>query len=247
MALLLVDFDPCSPWFLIPLTLVLAVLTLVFDGLSKELAARRTRKRHDALAAMAAALPMPFTGIVQHSVAPMAWFQRGSNRLTFNTLLGEWRGCALQAGDFHYQAVTTNRNGGRSVRYYDVSYCLAPVANAQFPALTIRPEDWSDTAVELIGVDDIDFESHEFSRRYFVESADRKFAYDLITPAMMELLLAHTGYSIQVQGGHVLVLRGERRWTPEEFAPALDFAASFVSKIPTHLRDPQRPKPPAPA
>ena len=46
--------------------------------------------------------------------------------------------------------------------------------------LQIRRENPFDKVGEFLGMDDIDFESAEFSRKFYVKSSDRKSAYDVI-------------------------------------------------------------------
>ena len=59
--------------------------------------------------------------------------------------------------------------------------------------------------------DDIDFESDEFSRKFYVQSSDRKFAYDVLHPRMMEFLLQTTPPMIDVEGGALCLSGGRRR------------------------------------
>ena len=58
------------------------------------------------------------------------------------------------------------------------------------PDLLIRPEGFFDKVAGAFGFDDIDFESEEFSRAFFVKSSDKRFAYDVLHPRMLELLMA---------------------------------------------------------
>ena len=46
---------------------------------------------------------------------------------------------------------------------------------------------------EFFGHDDIDFESAEFSRNFYVKSSDRKWAFDILHARAMEFLLAEDG------------------------------------------------------
>lgn len=78
---------------------------------------------------------------------------------------------------------------------------------------------------------EIRFESDEFSRKFRVLSEDRKFAYDVCHPRMMEWLLPIRRWRIEIAEGHVIVTSG-RRWTPAEFSGALDVLVEFVERIP---------------
>lgn len=52
---------------------------------------------------------------------------------------------------------------------------------------------------QAVGYDDIDFESHEFSRKYCVRSRNKKFAYDICNPRMIEYLLANRDLTIEIE------------------------------------------------
>ena len=49
-------------------------------------------------------------------------------------------------------------------------------------------------------VDDIDFESVEFSKAFTVRSKDKKFAYNNCHTRMMEYMLGHKDLNIEIQG-----------------------------------------------
>jgi hypothetical protein len=52
------------------------------------------------------------------------------------------------------------------------------------PSLLIRREDIGDKLIGGLGFDDIDFESEEFSRDFWVKSDNRRHAYGVIHPRM---------------------------------------------------------------
>ncbi len=67
---------------------------------------------------------------------------------------------------------------------------LMLIVKEAFPKLTIAPESFGLKIAEAFGVaNDIKFESAEFSRKFSVRSADKKFAYDVCNQQMMEYLL----------------------------------------------------------
>jgi len=81
---------------------------------------------------------------------------------------------------------------------------------------------------------EISFESEEFNRHYGVWASDRKFAYDVVDPRMMEFLLANPGWAFEVAGPDVMVYTG-KRWAPEQFGPAIRALTGFVERIPAHV------------
>jgi len=46
--------------------------------------------------------------------------------------------------------------------------------------LYLRPENIFDRVTDFFGYDDIDFESVEYSRQFFVKAQDKRWAYDIL-------------------------------------------------------------------
>ena len=69
-----------------------------------------------------------------------------------------------------------------------------------FPELTLSREGFLSKIAQAFGYDDIDFESKEFSDKFCVRSRDKKFAYDVCNPRMMEYLLANSDLALQIEG-----------------------------------------------
>lgn len=166
-----------------------------------------------------------------------ALFDVGRSRRIFNTLRGPHAvrvgQLAIQAGDYRY---TTG--SGKHQRTHRLSYLMAtlPVRLPADAHLVIRPEHFGDTLGAMVGFDDIDFESEEFSRRYFVKSNDRKFAYAVIHPRMMEYLLASPCGHLELSGAQ-LVLRGSSSevWTAPEIEDAVNWLGTFIDLWPDFL------------
>ena len=103
------------------------------------------------------------------------------------------------------------------------------------PPLLIRPEGIFDKIKSVIGFDDIDFESAEFSRKFYVKSTDKRFAYDVLHPRMMEFLLAEMPPLIDIEDGALCLSDGRRRWDPDRFRKEMAFIEGFCSQWPRHL------------
>jgi len=99
----------------------------------------------------------------------------------------------------------------------------------------IRPEGVWDKLAAAFGFDDIDFESAEFSRKFLVKAGDKRFAYDVLHPRMMEFLLAEAPPMIDIEDGDLCLSDGRKRWTPEQFEAQLAFARRFAEQLPRHL------------
>jgi len=136
-------------------------------------------------------------------------FDRGRSRHSALHLEGEVDGHPARCLDYRY---TTG--SGKNRRKHSYSVIIVEMGTPVIP-LCIRGEHIFDKVGEFLGIDDIDFESAEFSRRYHVSSSDRKWAYGVIHPAMMEYLLTVHGATIEFGFAELAVyqrgsLTGER-------------------------------------
>jgi len=208
-------------------------------------AAERERARKAALAAWAGAagfeLYEELTAEVEKRFKGLVDIGRGHDRAATDVLV---RRAAPATYFYRYfyktwetRVVTyTDSNGHIQTRTetYEESHhqrYLMIELSAAFPDLVIRPESWFEKLAALVGFDDIDFESEEFSRRYYVKSKQREFAYAVIHPQMMEYLLAHVG-SLELVGGRMLLSANWNDHTAAGCRQTLSFAAGFVERIP---------------
>ena len=167
-------------------------------------------------------------------------FRRGDNRYAFNTFYGsltiDGRDYEAKMGDFHYE-VTSGSGEDESTTTYLISYLITQLPFPEVPELLIRPEGFFDKLKGLIGFDDIDFESAEFSRQFFVKSSDKRFAYDVIDPRMMEFLLKSNPLVIDLKKSRGLFTDDRNRWSPHEFRQTLEWTRQCFDRWPDHLQD----------
>jgi len=153
--------------------------------------------------------------------------QTGGNRYAFNTFWGNYRGHDMTVFDWHYET------GGRS-RSHDYFSCFILHLPRLVPKLTIVKEEFSSKIAQALGYDDIDFESHEFSRTFCVRSPDKKFAYDVCHARMIEYLLANDDLTIEM-GQDVLAITSRYRLDLEDIEPNLNRLVTLRSLIPEYL------------
>ena len=123
-----------------------------------------------------------------------------SERYAFNVLRGSYHEQTLFVFDYHYQT-----GSGKSTQEHNLTMLML-VFKEIFPQLTIGPENFGLKIAEAFGLaNDIQFESAEFSRKFCVRSPDKKFAYDVCNPQMIEYLLANPGLQIEIQGPVLLL------------------------------------------
>jgi hypothetical protein len=165
-------------------------------------------------------------------------FTRGHSRYAYNTLRGvasiDGRSWPALMGDYHYSE-TSGTGKDRRTRSYNLSFLILETPFLGVPTLTIREEGIFDKLAGFVGFDDIDFESAQFSSRFHVKSSDKKFAYDVVHPRMMEFLLSGKPPSVELQRGCCLFYDGNRCWEPEKFRSTVAWAKAFFDRWPDHL------------
>lgn len=220
------------PW---PVMVGIAVLVIAAVVYAQVLA----RRRRDALAQFAASLNFAFFPSHDSHFPDErlhSWFRQGRSQVAYNRIEGrrEIAGtdCAVMMGDFRY--VT---GSGKNRQVHNRSYVLIrPVWNG-LPNLQIRTEHIFDKIGDALGFDDIDFESEEFSRKFMVKSADKRFAYAVVHPRMMEFLIACDDFGIHLERGECLITGIRSSADPSDFRAALGWAERFFGQWPDHLRN----------
>jgi hypothetical protein len=214
---------------------IVALFVAIAIGAHRAAVARR-----EAMRELADELGLVFDDGRDHShddeYRQFAVFRRGDDRYAYNTLRGTiqllGQACPLVAGDFHYEEKTGAGKNRRTTSYHFSFVVVRPPLPT--PCLLVRPEGLFDKIKAAFGFDDIDFESAEFSRRFFVQSSDKRFAYDVLHPRMMELLLAEKPPTIEIQRGALCLTDGNVRWSPEQFRVQLRFLGRFYAQWPRH-------------
>ena len=169
-------------------------------------------------------------------------FTAGKSRYAYNTTRGslkiadaDW---PLQYGDFHYQTTSTSTDSeGRTkteTQTHLLSYVIVESPYLGAPNLFIRKEGIFDRIASAIGFDDIDFESVEFSRKSLVKSSDKRFAYDVIAPQMMEFMLATTPPTVDFERGVCCLYHGGVLKV-DDLAATLQWTVEFLGHWPRHV------------
>jgi len=99
----------------------------------------------------------------------------------------------MQVFDYHYQT-----GSGKDTHHHYFSFFIMTI-EISCPELTITKEHIFSKIGQALGFDDIDFESHEFSRQFCVRSKDKKFAYDVCNAKMIDYLLGNKDMNIEIE------------------------------------------------
>ena len=232
------------PGIIILIVVGVAGLVLLIVKLAKA-AADRERQRRAALAEWASRNVFTIHPDDAHNLdarfAGLLQIGRGHDRYAFDVLA---RAEPIPAFLFQYhfktwETRTVTRNGKTRTERYEAThhrrYLVVELA-AAFPSLVVRPEGWFDKVAGFVGFDDVDFESAEFSARYFVKSSDRQFAYAVIHPQMMEWMLGADVF-VQLESGKLLMNLSGWRFKHDAFGcyHAWANAVGFINRIPSFV------------
>jgi hypothetical protein len=209
---------------------VLAVISAVYSYLS-----RQKRRRELWEFAGSAGLEYSYSDTlgISHAYPYFSCLCKGDNRYAFNVISGKYNGRDVIWFDYHYQTYSTDSKGHRTTHHHYFSAEILPLGFYS-KSLFIRRENILDKLGEVVGLDDIDFESHEFSKRFFVKAADRKFAYAVIHPKMMEFLMNSPVFCIQMTANSVIFYK-DSIFPVAQIKQALDTGCRFVELIPEYL------------
>jgi hypothetical protein len=158
------------------------------------------KKRREDLAVLARKLKLQFNPKSDlefpEKYSFLCWLKRGKIDYAYNIFRGNQSGHPVTIFDFTFEAGNCS--------YYWSTYLLEMKTN--FPGLVISHESRESRFAEALGESHIAFESEEFSRAFRVRSADKKFAFGVCHPQMMEFLLANQDLTIEIRGPAVAVL-----------------------------------------
>jgi len=172
---------------------------------------------------------------------PFECLQKGDYCYSYNIIEGTSGNRPFRAFDYYYRYESSSSDGeswspglwlmGKDRTDHHFS---AVVIEAGIPLkpLFIRPEGFFDKVTEFVGLDDIDFESTEFSQRFRVKSPDRRWAYDVVHQKAMELMLAHPGFLIDFRGSQVIAYYHDKMFSLAEFDSALKVVTGIVDYLP---------------
>jgi hypothetical protein len=225
------------------IVLMFSFIVLVIMNAARE---AQQKQRREALAAKAQALKLTYKAEQRADFAHRYGFldklgnsRGGDNQSCINVVTGEHGSNSVTLFDYYY---TTDDNKvwwwapSWEMHCY-LSFIIVNM-NSNFPELTIAKEGFFSKIAQAIGFDDIDFESHEFSRRYKVKSSDKKFAYDFCNARMIDYLLDQPIVAIEVEK-HSLALGFDDQHDVRQMNFHLSHLVEIRSLMPNYLFEAQ--------
>jgi hypothetical protein len=155
-------------------------------------------------------------------------FSQGENRYAFNVLQGVYQEQKLFIFDYHYR---TGSGKDAHDHYYTI---FMLIVKEVFPGITVGPENLVMKIDGMFDSENIKFESAEFSKTFRVRSPDKKFAYDVCNPQMIEFLLANRGLEFEINGPAIL-LAFNPQLPVDQIEPNLQRLAQIRALLPQYL------------
>ena len=151
--------------------------------------------------------------------------QQGKQRYAYNVIEGSVDDRKVCAFDYHYET-----SDGKNTHHY---YFSAVILDTNLPLkpLFIRNENFLDKVADFFGFDDINFESVEFSKQFYVKSPDKKWAYDVLHQETMEFLLGSPRFYLDLHDRYVMAYR-KSIFTVAEFEAAIQVITGIVDRLP---------------
>lgn len=199
--------------------------------------AKKEKERRESIAALGQRLGLDYSRPRDRHLARELDFlnklRQGSNRYAENVLKGTYEDHPVLAFDYHYETQSTDSKGNRQTHHHRFSVVTLTLPKS-FPELRIAKETFFSKIAQAVGFDDIDFESHEFSKEFVVRSKDKKFAYDFCNALMIEYLLENKDLTIEVDENH-LALLFSNRLSAEEYEANLARIVKLRRLMPDYL------------
>jgi hypothetical protein len=156
-------------------------------------------------------------------------FDDGHDRRVDNLITGLHDGVHFRIFDYEY---VTGEGKNKTTHHAGVVVGLVPLT---FPRMTLRAEGILDRLAAVVGLEDINFESDEFNRRYHITCDNRKRAYELIDPGMIDFLLSIQPRHWQL-GPNIVMITRTGRYPTQELPIVMESITGFVKRIPEFVR-----------
>lgn len=199
---------------------VILEVVLVILGIAVVIAfvvvgAHLERKRREAFRQLAKELGLKFRTddrSIERRYGFLDALSKGSKRKATICLSGTFGNYSVEAFEFHYETYSTDSKGNRTTHHHYTNHYVLEGGehdsddhgtSFRYPELKIYPETFLSKIGQAMGYEDIDFESIEFSKSFTVRSKDKKFAYDVCHTRMMEYLLKHKDFAIEIEGRYI--------------------------------------------
>lgn len=126
-------------------------------------------------------------------------FSQGRNRVWSNLMRGEAGGLSVSIFDYSF---TTG--SGKSRRVHRQTVICFHFDEPKLPTFSLRPESFWHKVGGLLGVKDIDFQSHpRFSSSYLLQGADEEEIRKVFTHSVLDFFESNRNLCVEAMGGRL--------------------------------------------
>jgi len=154
--------------------------------------------------------------------------RQGHSRYAYNHIRGSWQALDFYAFDYRY---VTGYGKHQQTHRFSAVMIESPIP---LKDLLIRTEHIGDRVAQFFGADDIDFESIEFSEKYFVKASEKRWAFDVLHQRTIEFMLKWPTFNLQFDHSHVIAWRN-KLFEPRDFQDAADLINGVLERMPGYL------------
>ena len=217
------------------LFILIIPLFIAFAIFSSIAAHKRAQQRKATLAAWATSRGLSFQPDKVYGFdnehPGLSCLQYGRNRYAYNIVSGRRGDQFMIAFDYHYETESRDSDGDTTTTHHYFSAVLLQPMHPLKPLL-IRREGFFDKIKDGFGFNDIDFESAEFSKRYYVTAPDKRWAYDVLNTRSMQLILDQPKHYTIEFDHEVVCIADDDEMEAFGFEHAYKFGAALLDGIP---------------
>ena len=195
-------------------------------------AAQREIKRSEALKQVAGALHLRFSESedqgLRNLLSHFHLLSRGHAKKIWN-LMGGKRGTAkVVVFDYRYRT-----GGGKNSKTWNQSVVFIRCERLRMPSFVLRPENIFHKIGEVLGYQDIDFDSHpEFSKSYLLRGENEAEIRGFFKPERLAYFEGkHGEVSVEADGDHLIFYRCNQRVEPEGIQGLIDEVMELLASM----------------
>lgn len=209
-------------WLLIGVALLIIAVAYFFS-------LQNEKKRAEMLKAFAAQNNLPFTpGLPSPPTEyPEVFeiFDKGSGRKVTNLIEYAEESTPFALFDYCY-----NVSSGKANAKYNQTILMLSNEELQLPHFSLKPENFFHKFGSLLGMQDIDFDTHpEFSDQYLLKGEDEDAVREFFDEEKLNFFTQEKGWSVEGMGKTLLVYRHNKRPSADEMNAFVEEAAKVIA------------------